>query len=83
MLVVESLEASKAVENCMCDAAMRGRHWTIPKRSGNAAVLYSVGRAETHAKVEASGRVRCKSHSRANTVTPSQAKDVTMRPPFG
>jgi gallate dioxygenase len=54
--VLEKLAAVKGVSNLHVYAAMRGQTLEEFQKTRNAAVLYSVGGQETHAKTEASGR---------------------------
>jgi gallate dioxygenase len=54
--VLEKLAAVTGVSNLHVYAAMRGQTLDEFQKTRNAAVLYSVGGQETHAKVEASGR---------------------------
>ncbi|MEP6547548.1 MAG: gallate dioxygenase [Gammaproteobacteria bacterium] len=53
--VLEKLAAVQGVSNLHVYAAMRGQTLDDFQKTRNAAVLYSVGGRETHAKVEASG----------------------------
>ena len=53
--VLEKLAAVTGVSNLHVYAAMRGQSLDDFQKTRNAAVLYSVGGMETHAKVEASG----------------------------
>jgi gallate dioxygenase len=53
--VLEKLAAVKGVSNLHVYAAMRGQTLEEFQKTRNAAVLYSVGGQETHAKTEASG----------------------------
>ena len=53
--VLEKLAAVKGVSNLHVYAAMRGQTLDDFQKTRNAAVLYSVGGRETHAKVEAGG----------------------------
>jgi gallate dioxygenase len=53
--VLEKLAAVKGVSNLHVYAAMRGQTLDAFQKTRNAAVLYSVGGRETHAKVEAGG----------------------------
>lgn len=53
--VLEKLAAVKGVSNLHVYAAMRGQGLDDFQKTRNAAVLYSVGGRETHAKVEAGG----------------------------
>jgi gallate dioxygenase len=54
--VLEKLAAVSGVSNLHVYAAMRGQSLDEFQKTRNAAVIYSVGGQEAHAKVEASGR---------------------------